>query len=356
VPLAVLPERWEKLPRRREISEHQRKLYTRRLFRFADFVQQIDSKIVDLTAVNKTIVDNFLRAEEARGISSKTYNDMVKLLRAAWNKLLPGFPNPLANISLRTENTCFRKPYSEEQLLRILNAARGEFINPIIIVGICTAMREGDCCRLKWGDVDLKGGFISVKTAKTGVRVEIPIWPLLREVLIERQIGEAGAYVFPEQAAMYCKNSTGITWRVQKVLRQAGIFDDVDTTDRGEAGQRLRHSSGYDFHSFRVTWITMALSQGIPIELVRRVTGHSTVEVVLKHYFRPDRENFRRVLESKMPAFLSGGPGKNSLERIKKIRDLSQQWEALIDGLTAENFPEERERLKGMLTCMLETI
>ena len=42
-------------------------------------------------------------------------------------------------------------------------------------------------------------------------------------------------------------------------------------------------------HSFRVTWITLALAAGVPLELVQRVTGHRTVEVVMKHYFRQGR-------------------------------------------------------------------
>jgi integrase len=38
----------------------------------------------------------------------------------------------------------------------------------------------------------------------------------------------------------------------------------------------------HDFHSFRVTWITLALAAGVPLELVQRVTGHRTVLVVLR--------------------------------------------------------------------------
>ena len=29
------------------------------------------------------------------------------------------------------------------------------FIRPIIVTGMCTAMRRGDCCLLEWKDVDL---------------------------------------------------------------------------------------------------------------------------------------------------------------------------------------------------------
>ena len=43
------------------------------------------------------------------------------------------------------------------------------------------------------------------------------------------------------------------------------------------------------------------------MELVRRVTGHQTVEIVLRHYFRPDREQFRAALTGALPGILTGG-------------------------------------------------
>lgn len=68
----------------------------------------------------------------------------------------------------------------------------------------------------------------------------------------------------------------------------------------------MRRASLRDFHSFRVTWVTLALVAGVPIEVVKKVTGHRTVEVVMKHYFRPGREEMRQTLKSRMPAVLTG--------------------------------------------------
>jgi len=67
----------------------------------------------------------------------------------------------------------------------------------------------------------------------------------------------------------------------------------------------IRRASVRDFHSFRVTWITLALTAGMPIELVQRVTGHKTTDVVLKHYFRPGREAFRTAVLNALPDLAS---------------------------------------------------
>ena len=56
-----------------------------------------------------------------------------------------------------------------------------------------------------------------------------------------------------------------------------------------------------------MTWVTLALTAGVPLELVQRVTGHKTTDVVLKHYFRPGQEDFRMALEGAMPKLLATG-------------------------------------------------
>ena len=42
--------------------------------------------------------------------------------------------------------------------------------------------------------------------------------------------------------------------------------------------------------------LTLALTAGVALELVQKVTGHKTTDIVLKHYFQPGRETFRTAL------------------------------------------------------------
>jgi integrase len=131
---------------------------------------------------------------------------------------------------------------------------------------------------------------------------------------IEKQPRNSG-YVFPEVAALYEKKNFGMSWRVKQVLKAAGIETLVERSDG------MQKASIKGFHSLRTTWITMALSAGVPMELVRRVTGHSTVDVVLKHYFRPGREAFRAALEASLPKMLTGSnPGTEKTPKEKLLQ------------------------------------
>jgi integrase len=357
--------------------------------------------ILEFVKVSPDTVRAFMDAESARGLAPKTWNDTLKLLRTTFKRLHPQLndgSNPFRGLITKATETVNRDPFPVPVLKAILEVSVADpFIRPIIVTGICTAMRRGDCCLLKWADVDLEEGFITVKTSKTGETVDVPLFPMLRDLLREGRAqqggpgGQKSEFCFPEAAAMYEKNPDGITWRVKQVLaaafrqhaaeagtalpdlpaaevRQRGvayldtlpptkrtrhmrdIFDlytagkDINEVmvgtglsrgsvsgllnniernikcvlvrgkvrgsvaellqeGRGEKGDR--RASVYDFHSFRVTWITLALAAGVPLELVQRVTGHRTVEIVLKHYFRPGREDFRETILSAMPELLT---------------------------------------------------
>ena len=122
-----------------------------------------------------------------------------------------------------------------------------------------------------------------------------------------------------------------------------------DETVRGEIHAKrtggLRQASVRDFHSFRVTWVTLALTAGVPLELVQKVTGHKTTDVVLKHYFQPGREEFRRLIQTNMPALLTNGqqsPAQTPKEQALEI----------LARTTARTWKTDCDKLKSLLEAM----
>lgn len=424
--LADLHEHWKQIPRRKDPDERYATQCRIRLERFAAFVAKHQPEALEFIAVKPGTARAFMEAETERGVSPKTWNDTLKLLRATFKHLHPHLTdgsNPFHGLVTKATETINREPFTVDELKAIADAcAEDDFIRPIIVTGMCSAMRRGDCCLLKWEDVHLKAGFLSVKTAKTGERVDIPIFPMLEEELAKAKtkVG-ASKFCFPDAALMYQSNPDGITWRVKQVIARAlestpiatakgfqapaigsdlharvqayvgnlgeskrarrlrAVFDAYNggaTLDqviaatacsRGTVSNYLneleretgasiirshrraaktdalqekrkngrRRASIHDFHSFRVTWITLALAAGVPLELVQRVTGHRTVSVVLKHYFRPGREDFRQLLERAMPALLSSGSVVSAREEIRCI----------IEHISEASCTRDKERL-----------
>ena len=350
--------RWKALPRRRPLSDSYVKQAESWIARFVTFVKETNSGLREMSQVQSSVCRGFFKAEETRGITAKTYNNTLIFLRAVFHALRrdAGLPeNPFDGIPTRDGEAIFRKPFSADELAVLVEKAKADpFIYPLIVTGMCTAMRRGDCCTLLRESVDLEEGFIIVKMSKTGEFVQIPIFPLLR-VVLEKAFAEPSPgkphYVFPKLEAHYRANPDHLTDHVRRVMRAAGFFD-VEESDseekkmasRGEVSRTrkmgLRKASVRDFHSFRVTWVTLALTAGVPLEIVQKVTGHRTAAIVMKHYFQPGREDFRRTLAGKMPALLVGGAPRveplNLPEFRAKLASINEtNWKAIRDELVA---------------------
>src|SRR3954468_24346108 len=101
----------------------------------------------------------------------------------------------------------------------------------------------------------------------------------------------------------------------------------------------LRRASVRDFKSFRVTWVMLALTAGVPLELVQKVTGHKTTDIVLKHYFQPGREDFRQAPQSAMPKLLTNGVLPDG------HRSPKDEMKEIVQKLTAKNWKKSKARL-----------
>lgn len=87
------------------------------------------------------------------------------------------------------------------------------------------------------------------------------------------------------------------------------------------------------------------MSVGLPIGVARLVTGHKTVEVVLKHYFKTGREHLRAVLGDKLPDVLTGG--KEEPKQLATGEVTVEQLAAKVADKTATD--DERRRLGELL-------
>ena len=224
--LADLPDLWERLPRRGKPKPRWIAQCRSTLRRFVAYVQRAQPDATELVDVTPETARVFMDAEEARGVSPRTWNLSLTLLRSAFRQLHPRLPdgsNPFRGLITKAGATVNRKPFTPEELKAILEAsAEDDFIRPVIVTGMCTAMRRGDCCSLRWSGVDLDQGFVTVKTSKTGETVDIPIFPLLRQELAQVRLAAGDSeFCFPAQAAMYRDNPDGITRRVKRVLARA---------------------------------------------------------------------------------------------------------------------------------------
>ena len=354
---------------------------------------------------------NFLSSPDKSGnvLTTETIRRLRANLASFLDALLPpdGLRNPFRafNIeSLKGERTIHRQPLNREEADKLIRTAAriDPLAHELIVAGLSTALRRGDVCRLSWDSVNFKANSIRVITSKTGVEVEIPIFPAFRDVLEKRQqtVPKRCPYVFPEAEELLRLHPDVLTRRIKTVFATAfaeerGVnVEEVVSTEKTdlktvlptvlkavaesdlfrpkrerlakmleiyaeqpsyrEVAKRLgcplssvsynlrdaeriagirflneqnrtrngighaidqvtrqkrdigRHAASiYDFHALRTTFVTLAAINGVPLDTVRLITGHTNTAVLQKYYDRAKGTDVADILGRAMPAALT---------------------------------------------------
>lgn len=177
-----------------------------------------------------------------------------------------------------------------EQIVRVLEAARGTYLYIPILLATATGMRRGEILALRWQDVDLAAGTISVvrsleqtkaglsfkepKTARSRRVVVLPTFAVealrkhrIRQVEQRLQVGPA----WQDHGLVCCREDgtpirpDSITVLYKAVLRRAGV-------------PRVR------FHDLRHSHATLLLGQGVHPKVVSERLGHSQIAVTMDLY------------------------------------------------------------------------
>ena len=154
---------------------------------------------------------------------------------------------------------------------------------------------------------------------------------------IEKRTGRARSVVSADLHE--AERLAGVRFMPEKA--RGGVKDKVARLTRLDAPGRAQRASVSDWHSLRTTWVTLALAAGVPVELCKLVTGHQTVDVVMKHYFQPQAAHLRAVLGDKLPDVLTGGAAPKLIGANGTVADLAARLQSLS--------PADRERLAKLL-------
>ena len=70
--------------------------------------------------------------------------------------------------------------------------------------------------------------------------------------------------------------------------------------------QRKHRGSLCGWHSFRTTFCTLALANGMAMEMLCKITGHRTTDIVLEYYDQRGEEDMRKAIGTYMPKEITG--------------------------------------------------
>lgn len=203
---------------------------------------------------------------------SQTVNNYISDLSSVW-QASPELENPWTEKLRRKSNVEHKSPFTREEISALIahcTKTGNTFWRVAVILGYYTGMRLKDVIFFSRFDIR-SDGYISIipeKTARTGKRVSIPIFPRLREEL-DKLNPEAGTgYYFPDMVKRYNSSRASVSKLFQNLLHDSGLY-----------------RRGLGFHSLRHTFVTLAKNAGIAMEDIQAAVGHDSIALTENTYY-----------------------------------------------------------------------
>jgi integrase len=124
-----------------------------------------------------------------KGNKPATINRLVATLKhmftkaVEWEMVEENVLKRIRKAKMLEENNKRLRYLSKEECQALVNAC-DTHLKPIVICAMNTGMRKGEILNLRWGNVDLKHGFILLEVTKNGERREVPINATLKQTLL----------------------------------------------------------------------------------------------------------------------------------------------------------------------------
>lgn len=269
---------------------------------FVQYVHTADN----LENVTEDQVRSYLQSVDDMHPTARTYNEYLRQLKRVF-RVFCAFGDTkkfVESLQKREENDSMcREIFTSEEIAEIIAQAKrmDPDIASMVIIASCTGLRLKDICLLTWNSVNFRRNLITLSTYKTGGAVTLGMWPMLRDEL--QRLNSAALrneYVMPLVAKQYLKNPDPLLVRLRKVLYSLNYQKDEICR---KSPKRIYSASLRGWHSFRGSFVVAALRSGVSIEVLQKVLGAKTVEVLYRHYIHIDDQFMQNSFTNKAPDF-----------------------------------------------------
>jgi integrase len=282
------------------VADESLRTYTKRVKRITPHVGRV--KLIKLNSTHVQALANELGRRYPR--TPATVASTLSTLRRALSwavgaQLIPR--NPAEHINgprlpaVRVDDTLT----ADEAKAVLRSAADDVELGAFWWLALTYGLRLGELLDLRWADIDLKVGEMTVRRAKTraGVRT-LPLTDEAKRVLREHRSRSHGATLVPLEGFVF-SSSTGAQRgprrtrdRWNALLLQAGVEHrcrNCGTNDRCSTSVRR-------FHVSRHTAATLLLEAGVPLEVVSAILGHAKLSITADIYAKVRADLKRRGL------------------------------------------------------------
>ena len=227
------------------------------------------------------------------GRKPQTVRNVHAVLRRALNQAVRWgvLPRNVATMVDLPRSRRYEAPVlTSEGARAVLAAVEGDRIGPVVVVTLATGMRQGEALGLRWSDVDLEAGQLTIRQTlqRAGTR---PLYSEPKTSRSRRTIVLPAAAV----AALRAQRSrqlqerlmAGSRWQDSGLVFTSGIGTPMMPGDLTKRLQRLLADAGLPrlrYHDLRHGTASLLTAQGIHPRTIMEILGHSTIAVTMNTY------------------------------------------------------------------------
>lgn len=259
------------------------------------------TKLQDLTALQLERVFNHLKdsggwnrkAKARRPLSAKTVHHIAGLVRVALNtairwKLLKS--NPVDGVVLPKVSKKEGNALDAGQLASFLDAARTQGVHEFVMLAMATGCRRGELLALTWADVDFSRRELRVSKSLEQTKEQLRVKPTKSE--------KPRSISLPKSAIEMLRDHRGRQSENRRLFG-SDYRDDLNLVFSTPNGDYLKPDSitakvcllakkagltGAGIHTLRHSHGSQLLANGVPLPVVSKRLGHSSVYVTATVY------------------------------------------------------------------------
>jgi integrase len=262
-------------PNKRSWAQDERTLKALKTFFKGKTLASIDQRSIDRFKAERSVETSKTSGET---VSPATVNRALALLKTLFAKAVEWGrleTNPAARVKKLKEPPNRERYLTREEARRLIGAASPE-LRPIIIAALGTGMRKGEILALKWADLDLVRGIITISMSKSGKARKIPTSGEVAATL--GAIPHRGEYVFwnPETKTRILDVKTAFRAACRRAKKNP-----EDEKDPGIVGVR--------FHDLRHTFAGWWVEEGGDLVALSKILGHASIQMTMRYaHARPE--------------------------------------------------------------------
>jgi len=252
-------------------------------------------------------VDALLDAKRKAGLAPSTRRLIRSVLVQAINKAIKWRIVTRNEAAMSTPVSIKRaegRSMTAAQARRLMNSLKDAPLGSLFMLMLMTGVRRGEALGLRWGDVDLKKGVISIRQQLQRIDGELKATEVKTEKS-RRSINLPKSMVDELKAHKSTQTKSRLEspiWRETDFVFTSTVgtpLDPRNVAKRFTSACRMAKIGKWHPHELRHTAASLMLANGIPLQVVSDILGHASIRItsdVYGHVLAPQRQEAAEVM------------------------------------------------------------